>query len=295
MKRRGFTLLEVLVALGVSLMLMTAVYSSIDLHWRYQTAGRLEMERGQVARAVLQRLALDIRSVQFVKPRATEEESEEDAEADTNADITVFVDPDEAVLMQSVGVVGTAYRLMLHVSKPLPARALRGMFDEEVDEALLFHSDQMSVVWFLADPNGGELEALVAARIEIDPPVGVIPLLTNQADGGPLGLARSEGDRFLLTQAEANGDLTVMADRAEFLAPEINVLLFRYFDGAEWMEEWDSEALGALPLAIEITIGFVPPPEDDVLRAAAADSIPDSYRFVVALPLADSMVFDSGL
>ena len=97
------------------------------------------------------------------------------------------------------------------------------------------------------------------------------------------------------TQAEADGDLSVMADRAEFLAPEIDLLLFRYFDGIEWMEEWDSEALGALPLAIEITIGFVPPPEDDVLRAAAAGSIPDSYRFVVALPLAESVDLESGL
>ncbi|MFP6767524.1 MAG: prepilin-type N-terminal cleavage/methylation domain-containing protein [Planctomycetaceae bacterium] len=294
MKRRGFTLLEVLVALGVSLMLMTAVYSSIDMHWKYQSAGRLEMERGQVARAVLQRLALDIRSVQFVKPRASEEES--DAETELGAETIEFVDPDDAVLMQSVGVVGTANRLMLHVSKPLPARALRSTFDDEMDETMLFHSDQMSVVWFLADPNGGELEAMVAARVEIDPPVGVISLLLERIDdGGPLGLARSEADRFQSTQAEADGDLSVMAERAEFLAPEIDLLLFRYFDGIEWMEEWDSEALGALPLAIEITIGFVPPPEDDVLRAAAAGSIPDSYRFVVALPLAESVDLESGL
>ena len=46
----GFTLIEVLVAVGTALMLLTAVYAAIDMHWRYENAGQLEMKRGQVAR-----------------------------------------------------------------------------------------------------------------------------------------------------------------------------------------------------------------------------------------------------
>lgn len=287
MKRAGFTLLEVLVTVAVTLLLMTAVYSAIDLHWRYDTAGRLEMERGQIARAVLQRMAIDIRSVQFAEPESGGEEAELEEEA------VELLDPDAAVLTNSIGVVGTTNRLMLHVSKPLPARALRNAVLDEGDE--LFQSDQLSVAWFLADFDGGELEALVAARVDAQPREGVFALLADRTtNDGPLGLARTEGDRFQLSQAQADGDMSLLADRAEFLAPEIEFLAFRYFDGVDWQEDWDSEALGALPLAIEITIGFVPPPEDDVLRAGAADSIPDQYRFVVALPMAQqSMTTDA--
>ena len=39
----GFTLIEVLVAVGTALMLLTAVYAAIDMHWRYENAGQLEM------------------------------------------------------------------------------------------------------------------------------------------------------------------------------------------------------------------------------------------------------------
>ena len=288
MKRAGFTLLEVLVTVAVTLLLMTGVYSAIDLHWRYDSAGRLEMQRGQVARAVLQRLALDIRSVQFTEPESGGDEEE-------LLDETVeLLDPDDAIMVHSIGVVGTMNRLMLHVSKPLPARALRNALLDESDE--LFQSDQMSVAWFLADFDGGELEALVAARVDAQPREGVFALLDERtANDGPLGLARAEGDRFQMSQAEADGDMSLLADRAEFLAPEIDYLAFRYFDGVDWQEDWDSEALGALPLAIEITIGFVPPPEDDVLRSGAADRIPDQYRYVVALPMAQQSLTSDGL
>ena len=112
---------------------------------------------------------------------------------------------------------------------------------------------------------------------------------------GPLGLARSEVDRLsgdIDAPAETDSSL---ADVAEFLAPEINSLVFRYFDGVDWQDEWDSEALGAIPTAIEITIGFVPPSPDDILQATASDAIPTSYRFVVALPVADAMISEEDL
>ena len=64
----GFTLIEVLVAVAMALLLLTAVYSAIDMHWRFESSGQLELQRGQVARAVYGRLSIDIRSVQFVAP-----------------------------------------------------------------------------------------------------------------------------------------------------------------------------------------------------------------------------------
>jgi len=276
--RHGFTLLEVLIATALTVGLMAAVFGAIRMHHQRTSVGRLEIERGQIARAVLQRIAIDIRSVMFRPEPAAEEDAEggDELSEDLPAELA---DPDEAFYQDSVGVIGNADKLVLHVSKPLPTRAFRN------DEEDLFHSDLVSVAWFIAGgAGGGSLESLVANRfidqIEINPG-------TPRSFDLPVGLARTEGDRLEITLADEQGDYAAIAERAELLAPEIDAIFFRYFDGADWVEEWDSRALGALPLAIEIMIFFAPIPED--LAVVMTGSAPDSFRLVVALPLADPL------
>src|SRR5437016_5936871 len=63
--RRGFTLLEVLVAISLSLLLIAALYSGLNLYWRYSTVGHDDVERALLARALLRRIALDVRSAMF--------------------------------------------------------------------------------------------------------------------------------------------------------------------------------------------------------------------------------------
>ncbi|MED5446782.1 MAG: prepilin-type N-terminal cleavage/methylation domain-containing protein [Planctomycetota bacterium] len=296
----GFTLIEVLVAVAMALLLMTAVYSAIDMHWRYESAGQMELQRGQVARAVYAQLSMDIRSVQFAAPdpeEAAELEDDEAATEDEDGEDLADIDADDLLQTQSLGVFGTSTRLTLHVNKPVPPRLFsRVGGDDEENDLVLMESEQRSVTWFLADLGGGDLEGQAAARFVDDPAMIAAGLVDNDsALDGPLGLARSEVDRLSGDiDAPAETDST-LADVAEFLAPEIDSLVFRYFDGVDWQDEWDSEALGAIPTAIEITIGFVPPSPDDILQATASDAIPTSYRFVVALPVADAMISEEDL
>jgi prepilin-type N-terminal cleavage/methylation domain-containing protein len=284
----GFTLIEVMVAVAMALLLMTAVYSAIDMHWRYQSAGELELQRGQVARAVYARLSIDIRSVQFAPPDPEDAELEDEEAADE--EVLDDVNVDELLQTQSLGVTGTSTRLTLHINKPVPPRmfSLAGGDEEEL---VLLESEQRSVTWFLADLGGGELEGLSASRFADDQAILAAGLISNSsALDGPLGLARSEVDRLAGTIDASAEDEASLALAAEFLAPEINSLNFRYFDGVDWQDEWDSLAQGSIPLAIEIVIGFVPPVPDDPLQAAAPDAIPITHRFVVALPVAESVV-----
>jgi len=296
----GFTLIEVLVAVAMALLLMTAVYSAIDMHWRYESAGQMELQRGQVARAVYAQLSMDIRSVQFAAPdpeEAAELEDDEAATEDEDGEDLADIDADDLLQTESLGVFGTSTRLTLHVNKPVPPRSFNRVgADDEENDLVLMESEQRSVTWFLADLGGGDLEGQAAARFVDDPAMIAAGLVDNDsALDGPLGLSRSEVDRLsgdIDAPAETDSSL---ADVAEFLAPEINSLVFRYFDGVDWQDEWDSEALGAIPTAIEITIGFVPPSPDDILQATASDAIPTSYRFVVALPVADAMISEEDL
>jgi len=80
----------------------------------------------------------------------------------------------------------------------------------------------------------------------------------------------------------------------------VNYLEFRYFDGLEWQIEWDSQEMGGLPVAVEITIGIDPAggkdPETldatEVNDLALADMSEFLYRLVVHLPAAQPTALD---
>src|SRR5690606_39947703 len=106
-----------------------------------------------------------------------------------------------------------------------------------------------SVSWFLAEANASGLQGAVGNLVA----GGNIYAST---ESGAQGLVRLAGDRFLLDQADTSLDMQTMAQYAELVAPEVNYLGFRYFDGLQWVDTWDSSLLGGLPRAVEITIGF---------------------------------------
>ncbi len=59
--RGGLSLIEMMLAVGLGLLLVGGMYSAIDQSARQQSIGRVEMERMQIARAVLRRIELDLR------------------------------------------------------------------------------------------------------------------------------------------------------------------------------------------------------------------------------------------
>jgi len=65
----GFTLLEVILALGLTSLLLAAIYSALDLYWKYTTIGHQQVERAQIARAVFQKITHDLHCVTFAQKR----------------------------------------------------------------------------------------------------------------------------------------------------------------------------------------------------------------------------------
>ena len=60
--RRGYTLLEVMLVLLITMVLVTAVGAALNIYLRSVEAGRAEVEQAQLARALLRRIADDLRS-----------------------------------------------------------------------------------------------------------------------------------------------------------------------------------------------------------------------------------------
>lgn len=128
---------------------------------------------------------------------------------------------------------------------------------------------------------------------------------TPDEDGNPtvLGLVRREQKQ--LTEQVVDLDDSQVLEELRMLAPEVQYIRFRYFDGAVWREVWTGEeGANGLPQAIKIEIGFAPDPDmlsgeestfeetDFDLLGNLKDATPvkGRYSLIVRLPQANAMM-----
>lgn len=279
------SLLEVVLASGLCVLLMLAVYSAMDRAYRLSSTGKDDLQRMQLARAIIRRLELDVRSVTYAAPVATSDADSalwdvtgetdssststgtgSDTAAATSTTAVTVQSPIDELLAGSQGLIGTATRLELHVSRPRRELSFGPLVDGEHVQTRT--SDLRSVIY---DFQGSGTSTLV------DP------------NGQPLvGLIRTEGDRMAVLDVEASGGAGELMTVPQTLAREVTSVLFRYFDGTTWYEEWDTPTLGMLPRAVEITFQFEPTSSAMLGGTAAAIAAGTTqFRFVIALPTAD--------
>ncbi|MCE9605977.1 MAG: GspJ family type II secretion system protein [Planctomycetia bacterium] len=87
--RHGYTLLEVFLVLVITGVLIAAIASALNIHLRVAEVGRAEVEQAQLARALLRRIADDLRgAVPHVEPVASSAGSTDDAIAVAAASTT---------------------------------------------------------------------------------------------------------------------------------------------------------------------------------------------------------------
>lgn len=276
--RTGFTLLEMLLSLGLSLTLLTILFTALDLHWRFSNQGQTEVERAQIARAVLNKMAIDIRSVTYLPEETTDSDTETgDGTEDTTATdtsttaVVAYSDPAAAFAGDSLGVFGDNQTLILHILKPV-----RQTIDDPDNTNPYERSSVRSVSYFLAGADG-ELQQLVGDR-----------LAGTTINTDIQGLVRMSGDRFTLVQADADGDTETMAAYAKLLAAEIVEISFEYHDGFDWLTEWDSEVEQRVPNAIAITIGFKEPDyQPNAINKESPSAMTKQYRLVVPIGVAN--------
>lgn len=271
----GFTLFEVILAIGLTTILLAAIYSALDLYWKYTTIGQQQVERAQIARAVFQKITHDLHSVTFIQNTAEEEEASSSDSEETSDVVEIQVtNPDDAYTSGNIGVYGDAQSLVLHTSRP----ARQAMFVSQSASSTGLQSDLLSISYFLAVSGSEGLAGAVGDRLGD----------TNGQGNATQGLARLEGDRLSMTSADESGDLEQLAAQSELLAPEIGSLQFQYFDGTDWLEVWDSVEYGTVPQAVKVTIGFRNDENEGGLNITNAkiNGYENAYTMVIALPLA---------
>jgi prepilin-type N-terminal cleavage/methylation domain-containing protein len=288
--RRGFTLVEVMSALSLAGLVLLLLAMAIDTQLRVADKGRVNVEEAQLARALLRRIADDVRGAvrydpldvaKLVPQLSTESLGDETAQTESGTEAagatsggsgdseTEDEDSETSTTPLVPGIYGDRYELQVDVSRlPRIDQFERSL----VSGSSLGRSDRVSDV---------KTVAYFVVRSESN------ALAYAEGMANRSGLVRCEMDRAVTSWAASAGTLEEMAADLEPIAPEVLAVEFEYFDGQEWFDEWDSDALGSLPVAVRIGIALDPAHRRNGGRGApesAENEIePVVYRMLVHL------------
>lgn len=264
-RRHGLTLIEVLLASGLAVFVLFAVGGAIRFYLLQVGSSQTQIEQAQLARAVLRLLENDLRSavwkseIDFSAVQSMAADSALGGSSDLDALADEFgLDPttgagdllsntqdlaSSSVLPTSVGLYGNASELQIDISRVPRIDQYDPQFTGFRDRALNdIPSDTKTVTYFLLLPGvSSPMHGQIGSEGITKP---------------QFGLVRRELDRAVTQYALNEGNNASLDASAEILAHEISMLVFRYYDGYTWYEEWDSEAMGGLPMAVDVMIAI---------------------------------------
>ncbi len=295
--------MEVMLALALSSLVLMIVGTAIDIHLRVLDSGRTKVEEAQLARAVLRQIADDLRSTVRYEPEdsgastsnesASEEFPEEGDELTGDETDPSEMGADEMNFDEEPSdSMGDEEPTDLAESEtPQTTPGLYGnLYQLQLDTSRLPRFDQFGSVATVSDGLEGQIAGpisdvkTVTYYVNSDPTAQATS--TTEPVPGGAGLVRREQDRATALWASDGGLLDPSASLLEPLAPEVAAIEFQYYDGLEWIEEWDSALQGDLPKAVQIAVWIIPVS----LRSNETDTLSEAdymvYRLTVHLPMA---------
>jgi prepilin-type N-terminal cleavage/methylation domain-containing protein len=187
-------------------------------------------------------------------------EDTEDTETDRTSELA------DAGPQTQPGLFGNAYQLLIDVSqapRPDQSRAFQENYNNSTADLL---SDTKTVAYYVTAEGAAQSSAAGNA------------LTANR------GLVRRQMDRAsALYAAEQGGQINTTDGNTEPFAPEVEAVQFRYYDGSQWLDQWDSISEGGLPQAVEISLAVTRQHPRYTQNSQAL-----TYHLLVKLPTAKS-------
>ncbi len=273
--RSGYTLLEVILALGLTILLLGGITMAINYHLVTLRQQQDEIERSQVARQSLFLITKDIRAAIQYKPIETSALNEliESVSSASGAIESItgeeFEEQEEVAESQYTatrpGLYGTASELRIDVSR-LPRVDQYNLVNFSDGTSSDIPSDVKTVAYFVRSED--ETSNNGSQEVSLD---------------DSIGLVRRSLDRAITRYEADYGGQINPEDYDEVLAREVSQIEFRYWDqeNSDWTTEWDSDEMLGLPKAVEISIAV------GKINAESEEESRKIYRTVVYLPVAE--------
>lgn len=284
--RAGFTLLEMLLTLALSVVLMGLISGAINFYAREMDNAEQQFREAQLASALLQLIEDDLRMTLVTRPVSTDALSDVlsaaapleslgltggDASGGEADDALPPDDPDtlngdptlesdmgitSGVVLQSPGLIGNETQLQIDVSH-LPSLE-QAAIDPDLAissgvDLLDRPSDIKTVTYFVqvAGSFGIQDEMQKLAATDANATANVA------STGG--GLVRRQLDRAISMQALLTGGSSRLDQTGEVIAPEVVAIAFEYYDGVNWLPQYSTDETGYLPLAVRVRLQLAPP------------------------------------
>jgi type II secretory pathway pseudopilin PulG len=314
---RGMTLLELLLALALTVVVFAIISQAIGFHLKTFAERRDRVEQTQLARAILRHIANDLRTALVSQPV---DNAGIESVASANPTVTSAVaaatgtapnttppmntsgeetaaDPETEATAETVasGFYGDEFSLRFDISRlpridefdPLYATTGTG-------EAVRLPADIYTIAYHLS----GDMAAMATTTVDVSAMNAAQQSRNITSMTEPRSLLRSEQER---SQA-ASTLMTTAVDSVlteQTLADEVLWMSFLYFDGYEWWPTWDSDTRGGLPMAVEIQLAMA----DGTMKTASPTTDPTTpttmsvpgntiYRLVVSLPTAEPLPYE---
>ena len=260
----GFTLLELLISMSLMIVLISILWSLIRVYSGYYAAGTRRIDRSQLVRSLSQLLSDDL-----------------------GAAIQDPIHPLPASLaagdvVRRFGLLGTTDSLRVDVIQINPLAPGSDLYSPRQATAGSARSTSMQVpelktIYYdffpLASQSFGKQNGLVRREVSFEAP-GPSNNSSQAAFGeeafpdigvNPLGFEPENQNLFPKPPTIAE-QLLHENDPNAMWAPEIVEIRFRYGDGANWTDSWDSLEKNGLPVAVEVVMKLMPVEDVEKLR-----------------------------
>jgi prepilin-type N-terminal cleavage/methylation domain-containing protein len=239
--RRGFTLVEMLLAAGLCSVLLLALWGLYSTYAELFEKRQTRVEQSQLSRALLQQLVDDLHSaIQDPIPGR-----ETPAPGGTP--------------LRRFSFFGSAHELRLDVLQAaLPPGGAVPTGDKQAaaDGTAAPRVPELRTVYYsftppvAADPGQPAQGGLTRRELDFETPAVVGPARDGPRATADLALAAGTA------LGEPGGSaFDAPADDPQVTAvPEVSALDFRYYDGSGWTSEWNSIQRKSLPVAVEVVL-----------------------------------------
>jgi len=220
--------------------------TSIQIQYRAFNSGRSQVEEAQLARVLLHRIRDDLSAL--LPPGETGGSGGDLASSGGEDDfqqVTGLTD-DEGDLFSTgtatsteseLGLYGELDWLRVDVLRPARAETESSEEDVSLDATLLQSEGEIKrIVYYVLEPGTANFNA----GADSDEPTG--------------GLVRRELNGPQAAYGVEIGTIEYCDTTISPIAAEVSAIEFRYHDGEDWLESWDSAEDGGLPKAIEIRL-----------------------------------------